>query len=141
MGHQAKEYGYRLELLAKTDLQIRDNAIEAARQTGSRQLEKKLGKTGYFLRCHIHPHHILRENPLASGAGADRLSTGMAHSYGKPIGRAAQVHKGYVLFSCMVDKANIALAKQALKSCSYKLPCQCQITCVEQKAKKAAAAE
>ena len=70
---------------------------------------------------------MLRDNVLASGAGADRMSTGMAGSYGKVVGLAAQVKKNDILFVCSVDKKNIDTAKQALIRCKNKLPGKCQI--------------
>ena len=73
------------------------------------------------------PHHILRENPLASGAGADRMSTGMAHSWGKPISLAARVHEGQDIMVLDVTKDMLENAKKALKRASYKLPCSCRI--------------
>ena len=51
----------------------------------------------------IYPHHIMRENPLATGAGADRMSTGMKKSFGKTIGVAARVHKGQTLVTVNVN--------------------------------------
>jgi large subunit ribosomal protein L10e len=117
------------------DLQIRDAALESARQTSNRVLEGALGKTGYFFQMKCYPHHILRENPLASGAGADRLSTGMAHNYGKPIGIAAQVKKGQAIFTVKTHKEHITLARLAMKRASYKLPCSCSIIVEEVKEK------
>ena len=133
MGEMQKKFQYTLDLISKNRLQIRDNAIESARQTSNRFLEKKLGATGYFYKIRIYPHHILRENPLAAGAGADRMSTGMAHSFGKPIGIAAQIREGQTLFTLNVDKSNIEVAKQALERASKKLPCSCRISIVENK--------
>ncbi len=133
VGEVGRAFPFTLHLISKSDLQIRDNAIEAARQTGNRLLEKTLGKTGYRFMTRIYPHHILRENPLASGAGADRLSTGMAHSFGKSIGIAAQVGKGKPLFTVHITKDNVNLARQALKRASYKVPCKCSIVTVENK--------
>lgn len=46
-----------------------------------------------------HPFHVLRANKMLSCAGADRLSSGMRHSYGKPIGVAARVDIGQILLS------------------------------------------
>ncbi len=92
-GNQHKEFKYTLYLVSKEALQIRHNAIESARQTANKVLDKKIGKLNYFFKYRIYPHHILRENPLASGAGADRMSTGMKKAFGKPIGVAAQVKK------------------------------------------------
>ncbi|MEM4247113.1 MAG: 50S ribosomal protein L16 [Candidatus Woesearchaeota archaeon] len=133
VGDVNKTFPVSLHLVSKSDLQIRDNAIEAARQTGNRLLEKTLGKTGYRFITRVYPHHVLRENPLAAGAGADRLSTGMAHSFGKSIGIAAQVKKGKPLFTIQIDKENVSLARKALKRASYKIPCACSILAVESK--------
>ena len=85
----------------------------------------------------VYPHHILRENPLASGAGADRLSTGMAHNYGKPIGLAAQIKKGQPIFTVKTTKEHIALARAAMKRAAYKLPCQYSIIVEDSTSKKA----
>jgi large subunit ribosomal protein L10e len=127
MGSPNKSFEYTLTLISKEELQIRDNALESSRQSGNRWLEAKAGKTEYFLQLRKHPHHMLRDNVLASGAGADRMSTGMAGSFGKVIGRAAQVHKGETLFIVRVDKKNLGIAKQAMIRCKNKLPCKCQI--------------
>lgn len=127
MGNVKKEFEYRLILTAKRSLQIRHNALEAARQSGNKILESKAGKSEYHMQLRKYPHHMLRENVLASGAGADRMSTGMAASFGKVIGLAAQVKKGDPIFVVEVDSKNLGVAKDALIRCKNKLPCQCQI--------------
>jgi len=127
MGNVQKKFEYTLTLISKEELQIRHNALESARQSGNKWLEGKAGKTEYYFQLRKHPHHMLRDNVLASGAGADRMSTGMAGSYGKVVGLAAQVHKRDTLFVCNVDKKNLLIAKQALIRCKNKLPCTCQI--------------
>ena len=86
MGDPTKKFQYQLDLISKDDLQIRHNALESARMTCNRLLENQVGKKSYYLKVRVYPFHILRENPLAAGAGADRMSTGMKHSFGKPIG-------------------------------------------------------
>ena len=121
MGDPKKEYEYEISLVSKQRLQIRHNAIESGRQTTNKYLEKNAGKNTYHFKIKAHPHHILRENPLASGAGADRMSTGMKHSFGKPIGIAAQVKTGKIVASVRVQKQHIPIAKTALKRFSYKL--------------------
>lgn len=140
MGNAQRTFTYELLLVAKTNLQIRHNAIESARQTGNRLLESKLGKENYMMMIRKYPHHIVRENPLASGAGADRLSTGMAHSWGKPIGSAAQVKKGEPVFEVECDKAGIEKAREALRRCAHKLPNSYAITVVEKAVKPIAVA-
>jgi len=127
MGNEQKTYTHQIDLLSGADLQIRDNAIEAARQTTNRMLEKNLTKNGYKFRIMIYPHHILRENPLASGAGADRMSTGMSHSFGKVIGIAAQVRKNQTIMRLWVDSEHVNLGRQALRKARMKFPCNCKV--------------
>ncbi|MEK6875029.1 MAG: 50S ribosomal protein L16 [Nanoarchaeota archaeon] len=123
MGSENKKFSHTLSLVAKSELQIRDLAIESARQTTNRLLEKNLPKTDYRFKILAYPHHILRENPLASGAGADRMSTGMAHSFGKPIGLAAQIKEGKEIMRLELNENNIELGRKALKRASFKIPC------------------
>lgn len=127
MGDPKKKFQYTLDLISKDTMQVRDNALESARQTSNRLLEKNIGLGNFFFLIRVYPHHILRENPLAAGAGADRFSTGMSHSFGKPIGIAARIKKGQKLMSIKVDKAHIEIAKKALKRAYQKLPCSCAI--------------
>lgn len=127
MGELQRKFDYRIDVNSEDSIQIRHNALEAARKSSNRILEKKTGKVGFRLKIRVFPHHILRENPLASGAGADRMSTGMAHSFGKPIGLAAQVHKGQTLFEVHVDKSNLAAGKEAAGRIISKIPCKCRL--------------
>ena len=133
MGNPKKKFQYTLTLKSKTDLQVRGNAIESARQSSNRLLEKELGKD-YALTIRVYPHHILRENPLAAGAGADRFSTGMSHSFGKAIGLAAQIKKGQPIFQVSVNKGKLRIAREALKRVQHKLPSSCLIDVKENKA-------
>lgn len=130
-GDTNKDFNCTLSLLSKSELQIRDNALESARQTSNKLLESYLGLNGYHMKVKVYPYHILREHALASGAGADRFSSGMAHSFGKPIGVAARIKKGQTIFQVRVDKQNIGIARQALERASKKLPCSCTIQIVE----------
>ena len=127
MGNPTGKFTDTLNLISPIGLQIRHNAIEAARQTTNKLLENKVGKKEYHFKIKMYPFHVLRENPLASGAGADRMSTGMKKSFGKPIGVACQVKPGKVLMQVRVNKAHLSTAKQALKKASHKLPCTCKI--------------
>lgn len=127
MGTADQPFATHLELVAKTALQIRHNAIESARQSSNRYLEKFIGKGNYHMKIMIYPHHILRENPLASGAGADRMSTGMKLSFGKPIGSAAQVKRGQTLILLRCEKQHLEFARQALRRAANKFPCSCSM--------------
>ena len=101
---------------------IRDNALEAARITITQHLTKKFKKEGFFMKVRAYPHHVLRENKQAQGAGADRVSTGMSHSYGKNIGRGAIVRKGKILYSVLIYESNALEAKKEMMKVKSKLP-------------------
>jgi large subunit ribosomal protein L10e len=118
-------------LLSNHEIQIRHNSLEAARIAAVRHLEKKLG-TAFFFKVLVFPHHVLRENPLATGAGADRFQQGMRMSFGKPIGTAARVRSGQRLLEVRVNSKDVAEAKMALKQATHKLPTTCSIA-VEKK--------
>jgi len=122
MGNQKRRFRYKYKLISKNNIQIRHNAIESARECSNRVLERNLGKAGFNLKILPYTHHILRENPLAAGAGADRMSTGMKMSFGKPIGVAARVKKGQIIVVLKVDKSGVEIAKTALKRFNSKLP-------------------
>lgn len=132
-GDVNKKFNYTLNLISKKNIQIRHDAIEAGRQSSNRILERNLGKTGYHFKIRIYPHHILRENPVAVGAGADRMSTGMQKSFGKPIGSAAQVKKGQILVTLSLDKQNLKVGKEALSRMLHKMPCSCSVQGIENK--------
>lgn len=130
-GDSNKDFACTLNLVAKADLNIRDNALESARQTSNKLLESFLGLSGFHLKVKVYPYHVLREHSLAAGAGADRFSSGMAHPFGKPIGVAARIRKGQAIFQVRVNKENLGVAKQALERASKKLPCACMIQVAE----------
>jgi len=132
-GDMNKVFNCTLNLLSKSDLNIRDNAIESARQTSNKLLETYLGLNGFHMKVKIYPYHVIREHALAAGAGADRFSSGMAHSFGKPAGLAARIKKGQTIFQINIDKQNVGVAKQALERASKKLPCSCMIQVIEKK--------
>ena len=131
MGDSRKKYQYRVELKSGRQIQVRHQAFEAARQTANRLLEKTIGKTGYHFKVRTYPHHILRENPLASGAGADRMSTGMQASFGKVIGAAARVMDNQVVATITCNKEHLATALKAMSRAKNKLPMTCKIETVE----------
>lgn len=123
MGNLKKDFEYVVSMKVNSALQLRHNSLEAARLTSNRLLEANCGKLGYKLKLLVYPHHILRENPLASGAGADRMSTGMKKSFGKPVGLAAQVRKGQTVFQAFVDEQFLEIGKEAMERIKHKIPC------------------
>src|SRR3989344_3623440 len=129
MGTPQKEYDTVVTLNSCRNMNIRHNSIEAARMTSNRLLEKTLGKD-YHLRVKIYPFHVLRENPLASGAGADRMSKGMQKSYGKAISAAARVREGQPLFELRLSKSQLRVGREALYRGASKFPCPCKVVAV-----------
>lgn len=121
------KHNYAVRMVAQGKAQIRDNALEAARQLLTKVMdEKQLGQ--YYLAVKVYPHHLQRENKTAAGAGADRMSSGMTHSYGIVIGRAAMVRPGQDIFmvSCVTEKG-AREARDALESVKPKMPCKVSI--------------
>ncbi len=121
MGDKSKKYGFKVKLVSMGSYQIRHNALESARMVVNRKLQGVLGNN-YFLRINVYPHHALRENKMLGGAHADRLQTGMAHSFGRVMSTAAQVKKGMVIFTAWVEEAGIEVAKSALQTANPRLP-------------------
>lgn len=123
-----QDYTKVIYLLSERTLQIRHNSLESARVSAVQILEKRLGKTmDFFLKVRVYPHHVLRENALATGAGADRFQQGMRQSFGKPIGTAAQVKAGQKLMEIRVNDKDVQVAKDAFRQAMYKLPTPCKL--------------
>jgi large subunit ribosomal protein L10e len=126
MGDPNIKYEYKAVLVAQEEVQIRHNALEAARITVNRLLSEKLG-TGYYLRILPYPHTVLRENKMIFGAHADRLQDGMRRAFGKPIGTAARIKPNQTLMEIDINTNGIETAKTALKRGQAKLPTTCRI--------------
>lgn len=118
---------YVVRLVSDEKVQIRDNALESVRMMVHKVLEEQMPGE-FFFAVRTYPHHLLRENKTAAGAGADRLSSGMKHSYGIVIGRAAMVGAGKDLFlvSCTTEKG-ARTAREALERTKSKLPCRSRV--------------
>ncbi len=129
MGSPQKEFDQTIRLVSTTSLNIRHNALESGRMVSNRVLEKAIGKD-YHLRLKLYPFHVLRENAAATGAGADRVSTGMQKAYGKAISCAARVQEGQTIYELRINTANIKLGKEALHRASSKMPCPCKMIVV-----------
>lgn len=113
---------YQLALVAEEGVQIRHNALEACRQFINKKLDKETNKQ-YFFKVVPFPHHIQRENKMLTGAGADRMQTGMQLSYGKASGKAAIVKEGTRIFFVAVQSdKHLRFAKKVLEQVKPKLP-------------------
>ena len=127
MGNLSEEFPVTMTLLAREACQIRHSALESARVAANRYLMKKVGRMNFHLKLRVYPHHVLRENKQATGAGADRVSSGMRGAFGKAVGTAAQVEAGQKIFSISVNPGDVIQGKIALKRAGHKLPTPIQI--------------
>lgn len=120
MGAKKDDYDFVMHLIADQDVIIRDNSIESARMTSNKHLEANMAGN-YYLVVRVYPHHVIRENKMIAGAGADRLQKGMRKSFGRPTDLAARVHKGTPLFTVYTYKANEQNVKIALTKAQRKI--------------------
>ncbi|MFH1801465.1 MAG: 50S ribosomal protein L16 [archaeon] len=118
---------YVLTMVSDENCQIRHNALEACRQYINKKTDKEL--TGnYMFRVVPFPHHIQRENKMLTGAGADRMQTGMQLSFGKCVGKAAIVKPGSEIFIVAVPtQKTVSFVRKVLKQVKSKLPCRTKI--------------
>ena len=125
--YRAGKHNFIVRLVADREIQIRDNALEAGRMHILKILDAQMPGT-FFFAVKVHPHHFLRNNKTSGVAGADRLSTGMSHSFGVIEGRAAMVPFGNDIFfiSCM-DEKGARIIRDAMVSVKAKMPCATKI--------------
>lgn len=126
MGNRQADFDHHVTLISEERCQIRDSALEAARVTLTRVLTKNLGEENFRAKILVYPHHVLRENKQATGAGADRLSEGMRRSFGKKVGNAARVNPNQEIIKIWVDEKGLEVAKEAARKASMKLPTPCK---------------
>jgi large subunit ribosomal protein L10e len=114
------QFPFVAHLVSDEKSQISSEALEACRIAINKHLVKNIGKDAFHIRVRAHPYHVLRANKMLSCAGADRLSSGMRHSYGKPIGVAARVDIGQVLLSVRARDASEAHVIEAIRRGKFK---------------------
>ncbi|MDR3205918.1 MAG: 50S ribosomal protein L16 [Candidatus Methanoplasma sp.] len=127
MGNLQGEFPVTLTLKVKNRVQIRHTAIEAGRIAANKMLSGQAGTVNYHLKVRAFPHCVLRENKLATGAGADRVSSGMRKAFGKNVGTAARLERNQAIFTVQVAAEKVNVAKEALWKASMKLPSPCYI--------------
>jgi large subunit ribosomal protein L10e len=130
MGNKKGEFPVEMNLIAEDACQIKHTALEAARIACNRYIQKRAGSLGYFFKIRTYPHEVLRENKMATGAGADRISSGMRESFGKAVGTAARVKRGQKLMTLHVNRPNFQDAKKALWKAGLKVPTKCRVEIV-----------
>jgi large subunit ribosomal protein L10e len=122
MGNLSLDFPLEAHLVVTESCQIRHTALEAARIAVNRRLMKEVGRSNFHFKIRVYPHHVLRENKQATGAGADRVSEGMRLSFGKPIGTAARVESKQKIFTVYTTPQYMEKAKDALRHGGHKLP-------------------
>lgn len=122
-GFSQGKYKLKLSLVSEENIQIRDLALEAVRQSLNKDLANLL-QNNFFLRCNVYPHNILRNNRVFSGASkGERVQSGMKHSFGTPEGRAAVVKKGYPVFTVYFSgDENISKIREFFRKVKSKIP-------------------
>lgn len=120
MGAMKDDFDLVAHMVSDQPVIIRDNSIESARQSTNKFLEAKM-PGNYYLVVRVFPHHVIRENKMISGAGADRLQKGMRQSFGRPTDRAARLAKGTQLFTLYTYSANKGHIKLAFQRAMRKL--------------------
>ncbi len=120
-GDSETDFPIQISLVSTEKGQIKHTALESARISANRHMEKGAGEKNYYLKLRIYPHQILRENPMALGAGADRISDGMRKSFGRPIGLAARVSPGQRIITIRTTQEFYNIAKEAIRRARMKL--------------------
>ncbi len=121
MGDLKKDFPKKVHIVSKQKLQLRHNALESARVLINRRLVKEFGQN-YRFKLRLYPHHVLRENKMLTGAGADRMQSGMQRAFGKPMGIAARLKKDQKIFTAYVEEKDVEKAKAAMKAGLTRLP-------------------
>jgi len=127
MGNLSGDFPLTISLALKEPAQLSHNSLEAARVATNRYMQRRAGRMGYHLKIRVYPHHIVRENPMATGAGADRVQDGMRKAFGKPVSSVALVKADQKVLTIRTNKRNFNDAKVALKRASMKFPVPCRI--------------
>ena len=121
------KFPHELTVVAAQMAQIRHNALEACRQYINKRLDTDLAGQ-YLFKVVPFPHHIQRENKMLTGAGSDRMQTGMQLSFGKPVGKAALVKDGTrVFFFAVPNVKAVATVRDILSKIRPKLPCKIRV--------------
>lgn len=117
-----KKFPHVLTVVSTDHVQIRHNAFEACRQFINKKLDRNFNGQ-YMFKVVPFPHHIQREHKMLTGAGADRMSSGMQLSFGKSIGKAAIMKPEAPIFKIAVAEARgVTFARNTVRQVKSKLP-------------------
>ncbi len=122
-----EDYPIQISLLTEEECQLRHDALEASRLSANRHLLKELGEGNYKMMLRKFPHHVIRENKQATGAGADRVSDGMRQAFGKVVGTAARIPRNDRIFTVWCQPEQADVAKDALRRAYNKISPPCRV--------------
>ena len=127
------KFPFKVRIFSEENGQVRDVAIEASRQHILREITNNLG-TDFYFAVSVYPHHMLREHKQAAVAQADRMSTGMTMSFGKTVGRAAQIFKGKPIFTLGFSTDDAVLRmREIYKQIRTKIPIDTRLDVIKNK--------
>lgn len=127
MGNLQADFPVVLTLKVKNRVQVRHTSLEAGRIAANRVLSSNAGSQNYHLSVRAYPHMVLRENKLATGAGADRVSSGMRAAFGKTVGTAARLERNQAILTVKIPADKVSVAMDALWRASMKFPSPCYV--------------
>ena len=127
-GFEKGQYKIKATLSTEENIQIRDFALEAVRQSLNKDFAKSFPNS-FFLRCNVYPHNILRNNRIFSGGSkGERVQSGMKHSFGSSEGRAATIKKGNPIFTAYFNgEGNLPAVRKFFKKVTPKLACKTKV--------------
>tara|TARA_Y100000310_G_scaffold339453_1_gene432130 strand:+ start:3813 stop:4352 length:540 start_codon:yes stop_codon:yes gene_type:complete len=113
---------HHLIVVSTENVQIRHNALEASRQFVNKKLDKEFSGQ-YLFNIIPFPHHIQRENKMLTGAGADRMQTGMQLSFGKVAGKSAILKpNSRIFFIALQNPKAVEFTRKVIRQVNSKLP-------------------
>lgn len=111
-----------LTVVSTENVQVRHNAFEACRQFINKKIDKETNGQ-YMFKVVPFPHHIQREHRMLTGAGADRMSSGMQLSFGKSMGKAAILKPESEIFViALPHEKYLPFARKTIKQIRAKIP-------------------
>ncbi|WP_119817363.1 50S ribosomal protein L16 [Halalkaliarchaeum desulfuricum] len=121
------DYPIHISLRVEEEVQLRHGALESARLSANRHLLQEIDQENYKMVLRKFPHHVIRENKQATGAGADRVSDGMRQSFGKPVGTAARIGADEPVFTAYCHPEDADTVKEAFRRAYNKISPPCRI--------------
>ncbi|MFH1608298.1 MAG: 50S ribosomal protein L16 [archaeon] len=113
---------HHLIVISEENVQLRHNALEACRQYVNKKLDRELSGQ-YLFKIIPFPHHIQRENKMITGAGADRMQTGMQLAFGKASSKSAILKPGSkVFFVAVPNEKAVQFVRKTMRQIKSKLP-------------------